>query len=66
MESELSKEKFLDLNIIFGIKQELFNTKDPKNKKLSFWKHRKNGNPVFEADFDLSPEQNQIQLYNLC
>jgi len=44
----------------------LFNSKDPNNERLSFWKHKKNGSPVFDANFDLSPEANQIKLYQLC
>jgi hypothetical protein len=49
------EDNFMNLNIIFGVQSDLY---EPKGEESSFWDRKNNGLPVFDANFDLSPERN--------
>ena len=49
------EDNFMNLNIIFGVQSDLY---EPKGEESSFWERKNNGLPVFDANFDLSPERN--------
>ena len=66
IDTKLGQEEFFDLFIVLGIMPELFNPKDPSDDQLSYWEHKKNGKPVFDANFDLSSEQNQKIMMEFC
>ena len=51
------------VHIIFGVKENLY----PKgSQKKSFWGDQEAGYPVFDIEFDLSPEENQLKMEELC
>lgn len=58
LEYKLGKDDYFNLHIIIGIKPDLANPNDINNERLSFWKLKKQGQPVFDANFDMSSENN--------
>lgn len=51
------------MNFSFGIKDSLYHT---ETETTSFWGSHPSGYPVFDIDFDMSYEENQLKMLELC
>lgn len=51
----------MKINFLFGVQNQL-----KFKEKGTFWNQNHDGEVVFDKNFDLSPEDNQIRLYDFC
>lgn len=56
-------DELIRIHFIFGVKDKLYHM---GNESHSFWESELSGHPIFDIEFDLSPEENQLKMLELC